>query len=95
MPRSWVLALFVVLVSVYTLAASDPEATEALNGAAAVIVGVARAKAIQNATGTTHGKDGSSTGTATAAWATQTTGGMTQASDDHDTIVVHSDAGVT
>ncbi|POY73372.1 hypothetical protein BMF94_3709 [Rhodotorula taiwanensis] len=80
---------------VRSVAERRPLVPEALNGAAAVIVGVARAKAIQNATGTTHGKDGSSTGTATAAWATQTTGGMTQASDDHDTIVVHSDAGVT
>lgn len=45
--------------------------------------------------GKSEKREASSTGTATAAWATQTSGGMQQSSDKQDTIILHSDASLS
>lgn len=93
MTHAWLLAILALAGPACVVSAPQPDG--ALSPAAAVALGLAIARARQNGTNATDSITGSQTLTATAAWATQTTGGMTQSSDEDDTIVVHSDAGLT
>ncbi|GAA5852483.1 hypothetical protein JCM9279_003465 [Rhodotorula babjevae] len=64
--------------------------------AAAEIASAASAQSAASASrSASEGLSGSATATATAAWATKTTGGMEQYTDSNDTVVLHDDLSVT
>ncbi|GAA5990130.1 hypothetical protein JCM10908_005836 [Rhodotorula pacifica] len=70
--------------------------TLAAIAAVGAIVAAAGKNASASASSPETSKDTASrTGTATAAWATQTSGGMQQVSDEQNTIVLHSDASLS
>lgn len=87
--------VLLLLLSVRTASGMPAIEAAGISGAMAVLAARSDTVKLSNASETTGTVRASGTNTAAAAWATQTSGGMQQASDGQNTIILHSDPGLS